>query len=114
MKQLATIKSFTAINVFILVAERVVKNSPHTVMGQQLNVVLAEEQPPQQDLPNLLLKNIPPGTNVEVLKYWIDDTTDLSADDGDYQLLPKPGNLYLIVFTSALSKLFVCRKFKEL
>ena len=87
-----------------LVAQRVVSNSPHNVMGQELRVVFAEEESASQELSNLLLKNIPPGTDDDYLELFIDNVTGLSASDGDYQLLPKPGGLYVVAFNSAPGK----------
>ena len=74
-------------------------------MGQQLNVVLTEEQLLKQDPSDMLLKNIPPDTDVDFLELYIDSVTGLSAKDGDYQLLLKPGDLYLIVLNADLGKL---------
>ena len=89
---------------FIIVAERVVNNSPHSVMGQELKVVFAEEESLKQEPSNLLLKNIPPDTDIDFLELYMDNVTGLSCDNGDYQLLPKPGGLYLVIFNSALGK----------
>ena len=70
-------------------------------MGQELKVVFAEEKSPKQETSNLLLKNIPPGTSNDYLELLMDSMTGLSASDGDYELLPKPGGLYVVVFNSA-------------
>ena len=78
-----------------------VSNSPHKVMGQELKVVFAEEKSSKQETSNLLLKNIPPGTSDDFLELLMDSMTGLSANDGDYELLPKPGGLYVVVFNSA-------------
>ena len=91
-------------NPYTTVAERVVKNSPHLVVGQELKVVLAEEQSLKEEPSNLLLKNIPPDTHIDHLELYMDSVTGLLAENGDYQLHPKPGGLYLVIFNSALGK----------
>ena len=88
----------------VIVAEQVVNNSPYLVMGQELTVVFAEEESLKQEPSNLLLKNIPPDTDIDFLELYMDSATGLSGSDGDYQLLPKPGGLYLVVFNSTLGK----------
>ena len=70
-------------------------------MGQELRVVFAEEESSSQEPSNLLLKNIPPGTDTDHIELLIDSVTGLSAGDGDYQLLLKPGGLYVVVFNSS-------------
>ena len=69
-------------------------------MGQELRVAFAEEESSSQEPSNLLLKNIPPGTDDDYLELFIDSVTGLSAGDGDYQLLPKPGGMYVVAFNS--------------
>ena len=73
-------------------------------MGQELKVVFAEEESLKEEPSNLLLKNIPPDTDIDFLELYMDNVTGLSASDGDYQLIPKPGGMYLVVFNSALGK----------
>ena len=72
-------------------------------MGQELKVVFAEEESLKEPS-NLLLKNIPPDTDIDFLELYMDSVTGLSASDGDYQLIPKPDGMYLVVFNSALGK----------
>ena len=86
------------------VAERVAMNSPHTVMGQQLDVSLAEDEPPEQEATSLLIKNVPPGTDADFLELYMDNITSLSASDGDYEILEKSRGLYLVVFKSTSGK----------
>ena len=70
-------------------------------MGQTLEVRLAKEEPPKEvDFSNLLLRNIPAGTDIEILKLYVDNVTELSAENGDYELLPKSDDLWLVVFKS--------------
>ena len=74
-------------------------------MDQTLEVFLAKEEPPQEvDSCNLLLKNIPAGADIEVLKLYIDNVSKLSAKNGDYELLPKSGDKWLVVFKSISGK----------
>ena len=70
-------------------------------MGQELRVAFAEEESSSQEPSSLLLKNIPSGTDEDYLELFIDSVTGLSASDGDYQLLPKPGGMYVVAFNSA-------------
>jgi len=88
----------------VTVAERVVMNSPHTVMGQKLDVTLADDEPPEQEATNLVLKNVPPGTDVDFLELYMDSVTGLSASDDDYEILEKSGGLYMVVFKSTTGK----------
>ena len=81
-----------------------VNTSPHVVMDQELEVVFADEESLKQDLPNLLLKNIPPDTDIEFLENYMDSATGLSVENGDYQLLLKQSGLCLVVFNSTLGK----------
>ena len=69
-------------------------------MGQELRVAFAEEESSKQEPSNLLLKNIPPGTDTDHIELLIDSVTGLSAGD-DYQLLPKPGGMYVVAFNTA-------------
>ena len=82
-------------------------NSPHAVMGQQLEVSLAEDEPPEQEATNLLLKNVPPSIDVDHLELYMDSVTGLAASDGDYEILEKSGGLYMVVFKSASGNLAI-------
>jgi len=74
-------------------------------MGQELKVAFAvEEQSSKEEPSNLLLKNIPPNTDIEYLELYIDNVTGLTASEDEYQLVPKPGGLFMVVFNSALGK----------
>ena len=84
-----------------------VTTSPHIVKGQELKVVFAEEESLKQEPSNLLLKNIPPDTDIDFLELYMDNATGLSGSDGDYQLQIKPGGLCLVIFNSVLGKSFV-------
>ena len=53
---------------------------------------------------NLLLKNIPQGTHIDHVDLHIDDVAKLSASRIDYDIVSKPGNLYLLVFKSSIGK----------
>ena len=91
-------------DVIVTVAERVVMKSPHTVMGQELEVTLAGDEPPKQEASNLLLKNVPPGTDIDFLELYMDSVTGLSVSDDDYEILEKSGGLYIVVFKSTTGK----------
>ena len=75
-------------------------------MGQELRVAFVEEESSKQEPSNLLLKNIPPGIDEDYLELFIDNVTGLSAGD-DYQLLPKPGGMYVVAFNSAPGELLL-------
>ena len=53
---------------------------------------------------NLLLKNIPQGTHIDHVDLHIDKVAELSASRIDYDIVSKPGNLYLLVFKSPIGK----------
>ena len=76
-------------------------------MGQELRVAFAEEESSKQEPSNLLLKNIPSGTDTDNIELLIDSVTGLSAWDGDYQLLPKPGGMYVVAFNSVPGELLL-------
>ena len=69
-------------------------------MGQELRVGFAEEGSSSQEPSSLLLKRVPLGTDHDHLELFIDSVTGLSASDGDYQLLSKPGGMYVVAFNS--------------
>lgn len=81
--------------------------SPHIVMGQRLEVSLAEDGPPEPEAFNLLLKNVPSGTDVEFLNLYIESVTGLSASKHDFEVTEKPRNLFLVVLKKTLGE-YIC------
>ena len=53
---------------------------------------------------SLALKNIPPGTAIDYLEYYVDKVTGLSARGGDYELISKTDCLYIVKFRSSIGK----------
>jgi len=74
-------------------------------MGQELKVsFVVEEQSSKEEPSSLLLKNIPPNTDIDILELYVDNVTGLRASKGDYQLVPKPGGLFMVIFNSAMGE----------
>jgi len=79
-------------------------------MGGLLSYLVAEEEPFEvvvkkiASSTRLLLKNIPPGADIDHLDLHIDKVAELSTRKISYEIVLKPGNLYLLAFKSSIGK----------
>ena len=79
-------------------------------MGAVLSYLLAEEEPLEiavkqfASRTRLLLRDISAETDIDYLDLHIDSVAELSASGIDYEIVSKPGNLYLLVFKSSIGK----------